>query len=268
MKLRLYGPNIIPTNPGFELGTTTGWPLAVTSSAQATLGVSTASPYAGNYSGLTNTTSAGSALGDIQLYRSYLNLPLGVLAAVQFAGKADAERQLTVAYMLGLTPWTSYLYTVCSLGTDWQLFDYNFTLVTDVTTGRITFYAGSGTAAVDFNLDDINLRNYIELPVTYAYERAEVLTRHDARGAAGALQTYIEPNAYGRFTLPLVHVNSAERSLINSWWATGSVLRLVEDATYPHSWRAVRITGAEEPLTKFTRPYNNEYEGELVLETV
>lgn len=269
MKLRLYGPNLI-INPGFETGVSSGWSFYVRpGSADAALSVaSVTNAYTGSYAAFIDITTPGLNVSDIQFYQQSIRLPGKVRSAIQFAGKADSNRQISPSIILAVAPYSSYFYAVASLTTAYQLIEHTFQLPFTVGSGRIDFYCGSGTASVDFYLDDINLRNYIELPVTYGYERAEVLTRHDARGAAGALTTYIEPNAYGRFTLPLVHVDSAARSLINSWWTTGSELRLVEDSTYPFSWRSVRITGTEEPITKFMRPYNSEYEGELVLETV
>lgn len=268
MKLRLYGPNLLG-NPGGERGDVSGWGLFYNTASygQASLNVATTAVYSGSYSFFVNVVSAGAGLGDIQMYQQNVRLPAGVPVALQYAGKADVARLIRVSYILGMTPYSTYFSQTNSLNTSWELFENTFTLTQDVNSGSIRFYAGSG-AVIDFHLDETSVRNYLELPVTYGYERAEMLTRQDVRGAAGALQSYIEPNPYRRFTLPLVHVGSAARSLINSWWVTGSELRLVEDATYPFNFHAVRIVGGEEPLTKFMRPYNNEYEGELVLETV
>ena len=269
MKLRLYGPNL-STNGNFETGSTGGWSFySRPGSADAALSVaSAANAYIGSYAAFIDVTTPGLTISDIQFYQNYVNLLTGLNTSVQFAGRASSARQISPAYILSVSPYSSYFYAVSSLTTDWQLFEHSFKLPLDVNSGRLDFYCGSGATATDFYLDDISLRNYIELPTTYEYSATENLTRKDVRTKAGNLYSYIEPGSFRRFTLPLMHVNSAERSLINSWWATGSELRFVEDSTYPFSFSNVRIVGESEPLTKFMRPYNNEYEGELVLETV
>ena len=269
MKLRLYGPNL-SYNGDAELGVVNSWGLytGTTSGAAASLSVNTASPHAGSYDFYLDISSGGSGISAVQVYQPGLSTPLGVKTALQFAGKAEDARQTTVSYMLGLSPWTAYLYEVVSLSTAYQNFEETFVMATQVNSGRITFYCGSGPVAQDIYFDNIGLRNYIELPTTYEYSATENLTRKDVRTKAGNLYSYIEPGSFRRFTLPLVHVNSADRSLVNSWWATGSELRFVEDSTYPFSFSNVRIVGEREPLTKFMPPYSSEYEGELVLETV
>lgn len=269
MKLRLYGPNIL-FNGGAELGAVNSWALytRTDSGASATLNVNTATPYSGAYDFFINIASGGLSVGDIQLYQHSINAPKSVPVAIHFAGKGEDNRSTQVVYRLGASPWTEYYTTNASLSTAYQPFEFSFVPSSDITSGQIIFNCGSGPVAQDIWLDEIGVRNYIELPTTYEYSAAESLIRKDIRTKAGNLYSYIEPYSFRRFTLPLVHVNSADRSLINSWWATGSELRFVEDSTYPFSFSNVRIVGNSEPLTKFMPPYNGEYEGELVLETV
>ena len=269
MKLRLYGPNILG-NGGAERGSTSSWGLYynTASAALAALSVNTTAVYSGSYDFYVDVKSAGTGVDAIQMYQQNVRVPAGGKMSLQFAGRGEDIRNVRVNYMLGMDPYTLYFWGACSLTAVYQLFEKTFTIATQVDSGSVRFYCGSWSVLQDLWLDEIGLRNYVELPTTYEYSAAENLTRKDVRTKAGNLYSYIEPVSFRRFTLPLVHVNNADRSLINSWWATGSELRFVEDSTYPFSFSNVRIVGEREPLTKFMRPYNNEYEGELVLETV
>jgi hypothetical protein len=114
--------------------------------------------------------------------------------------------------------------------------------------------------------------SYISLDTTagYGYDFAEELDKYDIRTKGGKLFTYITPaGAFTTFKIPLRFVNSSDRSVINSWFVTGTDLRFIEDNTFANSFYTVRITGKREPLTKFVEPYFRQfYDGELVLETV
>ena len=270
MRLRLYGPNIL-YNGDLERGDVSSWGLYynASSGALADLSVSTAAPYRGNYEMFVDVKSFSARADNIQVYQQNVRVLLGVPTAVRFAGRAEVDWSTRVNYLLGMSPYTLYYYGYSSLTTAYQQFEHTFTMAADVNSGSIRFYCGSGgVTPEDIYLDEISLRHYIDLPVGYDYARAEVLQRHDARALGGALHTYIEPNGYRRFTLPLTHVTSAERSLLNAWWLKGEEVHFVEDNTAVFSFWRTRIVGNEEPITKNVQPYHDQFAGELVLETI
>ena len=270
MSLRLYGPNML-YNGDLERGSTSSWGMFynTASGALGALSVSTAAPYRGAYEMYIDVKSFGAGTGDVQVYQQNIAVMKSVRTSLMFAGRAEVDRWLRVNYLLGQNPWSLYFYDYSALTTSYQMFEHTFTVDSDVNSGSIRFYCGSGgVTPEDSYLDDINLRAYIDLPAQYDYRAGEVLDRRDARALHGALTTYIEPTGFRRFTIPLTHVTSLERSLINSWWSSGSELRFVEDNTYPFSFTAVRLVGDNTPVTKVVQPYADQYSGEIVLETV
>lgn len=111
--------------------------------------------------------------------------------------------------------------------------------------------------------------SYINLFLTYDYNFTRTIDRVDMRTQGGALYTYLGSQRFRKFTLPLTWVNSSDRALVNSWWESGANLRFIEDSTYTGSYYDVRITGNEEPFTKYKEPYFQVYfDGQIVLETV
>ena len=115
----------------------------------------------------------------------------------------------------------------------------------------------------------------ITLHPGFAMEQALTLVRRqDLRTKEGALYTYVEPGRLTQFSLPWSWVSSSDRSLVNSWFATGLDLELVLNDSFPGSLHNVRITGSEEPLREFVEPYGPGdsgvdvfYEGRIVVET-
>lgn len=112
--------------------------------------------------------------------------------------------------------------------------------------------------------------SYITVNPTYESEFIDILSnRQDLRTRAGNLYSYIEGASYRQITLPLQWIDATNRSLINSWWKSGSNLRFIENSDAPSSYHTVRITNEEEPLTSYVAPYFQQYwQGELVMETV
>lgn len=104
----------------------------------------------------------------------------------------------------------------------------------------------------------------------YDYQFAETqVARADIRTRNGTLYSFIESGEFTKFSLPISWVSSFDRSLVNSWWKTGTDLRLVENSDSPSSFFNVRVVGNEEPFQTFVRPYFQQfYEGEIELETI
>lgn len=262
---RLYGPNVLH-NGDFELGSVSSWySYNHPSSASAALAVNTVSPYGGNYDALFTVSTAGVFSPDVYLAQQPLGFKTAESYAMRFASKVSSARSIRTALFDFNTNMSS---KNVSLSETYALYEHTHVSVSDTSSGRFMFLCGSGTP---FNVyfDAIELRGYIDVVPSYAYERAEELERHDIRTRGGALYTYIETGGFTRFTLPLSWVGSLSRSIINSWWKSGTTLLYAEDSDSPFSTYNVRIVGVEEPFQSYTRPYAQVYyEGELVLETV
>lgn len=113
--------------------------------------------------------------------------------------------------------------------------------------------------------------SYITLTdkMDYRYEFAETLDRKDIRTKQGQLYTYIGQGNWRRFRLPMSWVSSSDRSLINSWWKTGTDLLFFEDSDQTSVFFDVRIVGVQEPFQSFVKPYfQTYYQGEVILETI
>jgi len=102
----------------------------------------------------------------------------------------------------------------------------------------------------------------------YGYRFAETIDRKDIR-TKGQLYTYIQNGSWHKLKIPASYVNSADRSLINSWWKTATNLLFFEDSDQTSTYHTVRIMGVQEPFQSFVRPYfRTYYAGEIILETV
>jgi hypothetical protein len=104
----------------------------------------------------------------------------------------------------------------------------------------------------------------------YGYQFDTSFDKKDIRTKGGSLFTYITPaSKFQTFTLPMTYVASSDVSLINSYFATATDLRFIEDDTFPNSFYTVRITGMTAPFNKFLKPYFRQfYAGTITLETI
>ena len=111
--------------------------------------------------------------------------------------------------------------------------------------------------------------SYITLHPTWDYESAKHIDKIDVRVTQGPLYTYIGQGSFRRIVAPESYVSSLNRTLVNSWWETGTQLRFIEDSDYASSYYSVRIIGDTEPYPSYAEHYYLQYwRGELVLETV
>ena len=105
---------------------------------------------------------------------------------------------------------------------------------------------------------------------TYGYTFEQTFDKKDIRTKGGKLFTYITPaGSFRRFRIPMTFVASSDLIIINSYFATCTNLRYIEDDTFPNSFYEVRITGMTEPFTQFIKPYfRQHYAGEVIIETI
>lgn len=106
----------------------------------------------------------------------------------------------------------------------------------------------------------------IDLIPSYGYEFTGVLDKIDVRTHGGLYSKKI--NSYTSFVIPEDWVTVNQRSVVNSWWSTGTNLKFIENHTYASSFYLVRIVGDEEPYQQYRYPnYDTLRTGELLLET-
>jgi len=266
---RLYGPEMI-YNGGLELGTVSSWGITVGSGASATLTANSVDYYTGSYSMLTTISSVGVGGSAISVYQNNMALSIGARYFLDLAAFAGAYTVKSFSIGVLTDSWTGagLTETLTSVGSiaGFEYKSYSFTA--SYTDAHVRF-ARLAYDYVDISFDAVSLRAYTTFVPDYNYERKQTVQRRDLRSRAGTLHTYVEPNAYTRFIVPLQWVSAVDRSLVNSWWESGTTLRWVENDDYPGSYYDVRITGTEEPFTGFHAPYGlTQQMGELVLETI
>lgn len=100
----------------------------------------------------------------------------------------------------------------------------------------------------------------------YDYSNTKIVGRGDVRGKGGGLFTFSEGN-FRQIVIPETFVTSATRLIVNSWWESLTDLQFFEDSDLA-AFENVRIVTASEPYPQFVQPYfQQEYVGELILET-
>jgi hypothetical protein len=107
----------------------------------------------------------------------------------------------------------------------------------------------------------------IALSPNYDYTFEGKLDKEDVRAHGGMFSKKIASHIL--FTIPEEWVTTSQRSIVNSWWSTGTNLKFIENHTKANSTHIVRIIGSEEPYQNFRLPYYDTLRtGELTLETI
>jgi len=123
--------------------------------------------------------------------------------------------------------------------------------------------------AYDYIFDAVSLRRRIQIKPGYGYKNKRTLDRILSRGIDGDLRVYTGPGEHRRISAPVSWVSSADASVINSWWQTGTSLRFIENDNYTNSYQNVRIIGNKQPLDQHQYMHYGEYlTGTLIMETV
>ena len=111
------------------------------------------------------------------------------------------------------------------------------------------------------SVDAINL-----YPDRSGYNFGNVLIRDDNRLDNGNLETYIQAK-YERFEMSLWCVSSRDAMIVNSWWETGTELLFFVTSDSTVEVNSVMIMGDECPFQQFHSPYEDRYNGNIVMET-
>lgn len=108
----------------------------------------------------------------------------------------------------------------------------------------------------------------ITLNTDYKYSRSSRLKQLIVRTRNGKLQCFTPDNNYHKFIVPLSDVNSSTKSLINSWWAVGTNLRLYEDSDKTDYYN-VRVTGKKSPFSQWAKmEMPDKFNGKMMLEEI
>ena len=117
--------------------------------------------------------------------------------------------------------------------------------------------------------DAVSFRRKIDISAGYDYKNGKILDRILSRNIGGSLRVYTGPGSHRKFNIPISWVSSKDASAINSWWQTGTDLRIIENDDFPNSYYNVRIIGDKQPLNRYQQAHFGEYlTGVLDMETV
>lgn len=133
------GTGQILANAGFENGTTGAWILELHDAAQASLSASAQDPYEGSYCARLQVQNMTGTDWHIQLKQTGFSLKKDSSYVLQFAARAEAPMNISVAAMRDNAPYTWYAGAAYTLTEEWQTFSFSFVAPEDNNGhGRIT----------------------------------------------------------------------------------------------------------------------------------
>lgn len=109
--------------------------------------------------------------------------------------------------------------------------------------------------------DAVDSADVVNLEPEYGFEDNAKKIESTMRMQAGGLITY-KYAQYPAFKIPVKYLTESNRDLVNTWWSANTQLLF----TYQSSNYAVRITNKDIPIGKFSKPYDDLYEGTIELE--
>ena len=71
---------------------------------------------------------------------------------------------------------------------------------------------------------------------------------------------------YSKIEFSLMYITSADMCTVNSWWGANTNLKFMEVGVAA-SEKQVHITNKEKPISKNIKPYRDQFQGKLILET-
>lgn len=112
-----------------------------------------------------------------------------------------------------------------------------------------------------------NVTTDIVLKPTWDYETNRTLNKVTTETIEGRLANYVWSDYYS-FKVPIEFLCTSDTSMINEWWEDGSNLRFTDASSDASRYFSVKITNLEQPFSMLMKPYNNQYRGVLILETI
>jgi len=97
--------------------------------------------------------------------------------------------------------------------------------------------------------------------------RPEELLKKNRFTLAGRLAQFYENKTDNKLNFSLTYMTNSDASLINQWWTDQTVLNVVEEFLDITS-STYFITNQEQPFSQLHRPYNDLWQGQIILEEV
>lgn len=115
------------------------------------------------------------------------------------------------------------------------------------------------------SISDVSCPLAIHPEWSFQDQETQIQSRHRTQG--GKLFSYLWANFF-KYQVPLRFVNSAAQSLINAWWERQDDVAFTLNSSETESTVLCRIVNTSLPINRFVRPYNDQFEGALLLEAV
>ena len=125
-----------------------------------------------------------------------------------------------------------------------------------------------GTGSYALYADDVITRvDPITLFPDWTLEQSRALIRagHDATGGYNRETIW---SSFGTWKLPLRFLSDSHAALINWWWKNSFTLALTLDTSDADTTAIVRIVNDQQPIGARSRPYDNLWNGTLMLEAI
>ncbi|HEX3047248.1 MAG TPA: LamG-like jellyroll fold domain-containing protein [Bacillota bacterium] len=162
-------PNLL-SNPDFNNGIEDWHCVNNTINVQANLSWDTADYSTAPGSLKVQCYNNGDSYTDIQLLNSQFNLIKDQTYLLTFKAKSSAEFSIhSIKLNQAGSPWTDYAdpYTRLTINTIWRDYAAIFTANATVSDARVTFFLGGAISdGATFNLDDVNLKEFVANPPT------------------------------------------------------------------------------------------------------
>lgn len=112
---------------------------------------------------------------------------------------------------------------------------------------------------------ETNSATRVSIQPEYDYKEEDKLVEVQHRTRDGSLYQYTWGSyVYKKFSLKWI--NSADASVINSWWKSKATLHFYED-TAPTAVETVMLLNKSKPIGKRIKPYSDKFAGTIELST-
>lgn len=128
------------------------WVLELHSPANGAMGAEIANPFSGNICARVIVSQADGVNWHVQWKQTNLTIYNDSLYTVSFAGRADANRSITVSVMREAAPWTVFYSQTFVLSQEWQTYRFSFRASeTCINNTRLSFLLGGVTGIFWFD---------------------------------------------------------------------------------------------------------------------
>lgn len=110
----------------------------------------------------------------------------------------------------------------------------------------------------------VDSSNGVTITPEYNFKEEGKKIENVHRVRSGAQYVYLW-GSYNKWKFTVKYVNSEFKSIVNSWWETNTNLLFMEEGSSKVS--TVRLSSKKLPVGKYMKPYDNEFQGVIELET-